>query len=615
MKRTKETKKRTTGTPKPARGAQNISNVAAAPVAGTWKRSGLLIALFVVALTICYAVLFPETLRQMEYTDNFSFTSDFFNLKISEAPGLTAWLGNFLLQFFRWPAAGAFIEALLVGMAALGCAMIPVAMKRQAYTEASILVAVGLVWFYPHYVNYELAAMFFFWAVAGFFAIKNKTWRSAYVIAFTIVGFFLTTWTLLFLFLLICALGEWFWFKTKWYAAVPVVGMGLAVAEVYVSSNVLGFIPFNKRFFSAPEFNVSRLANLALYLVPLLLLLPKRKEAKGFTAWLPSLASVLLVGITFYVSFRQTTKTFSELCFHYSNLADQHRWQQLLNEIPREDLMNSKVKRAYALMAESELGRLPDNLSLYPVYTTEDFLYSHERKQFGSNFNRQFYANIGLWNEAYHMAFEYNVMSYDGQCMGAMRDMVRYLIKMGDYKVADKVLKRLSRTSFNGSFVRTMREEMKKPAGENINKLPLRADDFIACYPFNSEMVRLLQLDPTNKKLLDYLLCGLLIDHRVGEFSVILKGFPLYKGKPLPKAYAEAAAMLEVQHQSVRPDFDYNPAYDQNFHDFYALSNRRQLTPDEQYRLNGYRNTYWYTFFFTQSQDVNPNAINHQQGN
>lgn len=574
------------------------------------KKTLFITLLFVVAVTLLYAVRYPHTLMQMEYTCNFSFSSDFVTLKLSDVPALTSWLGNFLLQFFRWPVAGAFIEALLLGAASLGCAMIPKAMGRKGYTELSLLVGAAVLWLFPHFIHSELQMAFFFWTIAGYFAIRSRVTRLVAVVCFSVVGFFLITWTQLFVFLLIAAAGEYFHFKTRWAALVPLGCIAIAVADVFVSSNVLGFIPYDARFFAKPEYNVSMWIYIALLIVPILLMLIERKGLKGAGAWVPAALAAVVAGIAICVSMNGQTKEFSELCFRYSQMADQGRWQQLLDEIPTEDLAESKMKRAYALMAESQLGSLPENIGKYPIFTPSDFLYSHEMKLFSCNFNRQFYENIGLYDEAFHMAFEYNTMAYDGVCMGALRDMTRYLVKEGDYKLADKYLTKLSKTLFNGAFVKEMRRQMTKKPKETIDKLPLRADNFVACYNFNSEMVRLLQLDPHNKKLLDYLLCGLLIDHRLKEFGVILNGFPIYQGKQLPKAYAEAAAMLTAQGVDVRPRFQYAADYDRDFKEFYSVGSKPNPTQEDVNLINRYRGTYWYNYFFMQPTDQITNGTN-----
>ena len=120
-------------------------------------------------------------------------------------------------------------------------------------------------------------------------------------------------------------------------------------------------------------------------------------------------------------------------------------------------------------------------------------------------------------------------------------------------------------------------------------------------------MVRLLQLDPKNKKLLDYLLCGLLIDHRLKEFGIIMNGFPIYQNKELPKAYAEAAAMLATQGMDLKTRFRYSPEYDRQFKDFVSVAAKNRPTSQDIEYVNRYRGTYWYNYFFMRpvTQEVN----------
>lgn len=101
-----------------------------------------------------------------------------------------------------------------------------------------------------------------------------------------------------------------------------------------------------------------------------------------------------------------------------------------------------------------------------------------------------------------------------------------------------------------------------------------------------------------------------MIDHRIDEFGIILNGFPLYQGKELPKAYAEAAALLTAQGKNLRPRFKYSTDYDDNFRRFYKAGTKKNPTEQDVEFVNQYRGTYWYNFFFTQPGDQISNGTN-----
>ena len=113
-------------------------------------------------------------------------------------------------------------------------------------------------------------------------------------------------------------------------------------------------------------------------------------------------------------------------------------------------------------------------------------------------------------------------------------------------------------------------------------------------FAFNSEMVQHVENDPNNKAALDYLLCGLLLTKRLEVFRIILNEYAdKYKDAPLPKAYAEAAAVLRLVNPSgLSPELHYDPAIDERLKEF----NKAHAAQNDA----SFRGTFWYYYFYAQ---------------
>ena len=131
-------------------------------------------------------------------------------------------------------------------------------------------------------------------------------------------------------------------------------------------------------------------------------------------------------------------------------------------------------------------------------------------------------------------------------------------------------------------------------AKSNRIKLPpYRSDTFVGAYPMPSELFRLFERNVNSKKLLDYVLCSLLLNKEVEKFGIILSRFNLYKNSEMPRAYAEALTALASRDPRARSIAGYNPDLEKYFADFSSKA-KQNNGPGE------YSNTYWAYLFFRQ---------------
>ncbi len=259
-----------------------------------------------------------------------------------------------------------------------------------------------------------------------------------------------------------------------------------------------------------------------------------------------------------------------EQLYHYARLADSHKWNDLLKTIRDDDMEMSSLGMRYMLLAESASGTLAENLFSYPVRETEDFLFRNYRTTLTCEFNRQFYDNIGIWDECFHQAQEYS-MCLPRFCLHSLCNMIDYSIKEAEWAVAEKLLTVLSQALFYDDFIADRRSRISegrrlKPA----NDAPLRQDCFVTGYSLQNEMVHLLQYHIGDSvKIQDYILCCMLIRKKLPQFIQSYRLLPHYANSTfnqLPKPFRQAIQIYESRGMALR-----NEPYGTYAHFYYNI--------------------------------------------
>ena len=304
----------------------------------------------------------------------------------------------------------------------------------------------------------------------------------------------------------------------------------------------------------------------------LILFLSPQYRPNGEKVWKPSLGkvgmgllSLLFLGITpkiysqqvafipFEERYNKWGTYFDPLTSVYSHdgeyikkcvcMANDNRWEDLLykEHIKSDAQRGNGTALRYALLAESALGTLPENLLDYPINDENLFLYPHLSNRVASPFNRLFYLNLGVYDEAFHHAQEYSLLMANGNSFSSLRQLIDYSIEEGEWDIAEKFLTVLSLSSCHKDFIKDRRAMMEK-AKKSFNKnIALRADNYVGGYPFPVEMLRLARYykdSPNRKKMVDYAICAYIIRGDYNSFMIAINSFDFYKDKELPRAYS-----------------------------------------------------------------------------
>lgn len=459
---------------------------------------------FVIGTGLC----FPHTYRALEGDDFWALTMDFWRLKLSMQPAITQWTTDFLLQFYGTPFVGAGIQAIVLGLTALLAENV----IGRWFPSRNWMRWLGLVpsLVLGYYCTFDLCLMLealsFFALLAVYQHIGLRQARLVVSLLMLPLGYMLMSMPALAVMLLAIMADEALRCHTtlwRWQLlGLPILGI---MPIIY--SQQVAFIPFKDRY---------------------------TKIGTYFDA------------VTSHVSHD------SERLHAFIHTAEDEDWYSLMVDYHcrRDAQQGDAVALRFALLAESAQGKLADNIFTYPIQEESQFLFPHKREYITCQFNRLFYRNLGIYDEAFHQAEEYYLLQRNGLCFSSLRQMVDYSIREGEWEVAEKFLHLLEKATCHGDFVRDARQQMQKARKEHREEIPLRANNFVGGYPFPVEMVYLARYykDPARRaQFMDYAMCAYLLRGDLMRFNVALHAFDVYKDRQLPQTYKDALEALQKQ--------------------------------------------------------------------
>ncbi len=446
----------------------------------------------------------PETYRALQLDSFFLFTSDYFISKLALPPALTSWCTSLLLQLFRWPWVGALLQGIV---AWLTVTFLYLLFRCKGWKGLlALLPSLLLLVFWTFSLQLQLEVLVMSLMLFLYSRLPRWWLRLALALVMLPLGFLLLNMPLLVALFLLMAVVEWVVSRHRIHVlcVAAVLLCSLILPTIY--SQRVSFIPMERRYTYITDGTPKALWNEQV----------RRNDA-----------------------------------YHrILRAAEEGRWKDMRRVIMESGMARTKMMQAYLLLAESAEGTLADNLFSYSINDAEDFFFRHERNLYTCQFNRLFYRNLGLWDECFHQAQEYFLLQPDACCFRSLTQMVDYSIREGEFAVAEKYLTILSHAPFYGDFVQEQRSRIAQQKMQKPIERPLRADNFVGGYPFASEMIRLLDYaDGNQMRILDYLLCGLLLQKKLQHFEIVFNQRPLRKGKPLPAPYEQAFRLIQSHGQ------------------------------------------------------------------
>ena len=197
----------------------------------------------------------------------------------------------------------------------------------------------------------------------------------------------------------------------------------------------------------------------------------------------------------------------------------------------------------YALLAESCLGSLPYNITLYPVRSPEDFVMFRNRGRDVCLFNMFFFRELGLPDEVFHQAMEYPLQFAD-QTHRSIRFMTEAAHLSGDEAVARK-LEQVAGEDYRHPMPPKTPTPPSQPTATQPTATeptasaaqPLRSNIFVFGDPMLTLFVRMLAADPANRRLADYAALSFVLTGNKAKCQQLLRMCPVYGEQTLPPIY------------------------------------------------------------------------------
>ena len=185
-------------------------------------------------------------------------------------------------------------------------------------------------------------------------------------------------------------------------------------------------------------------------------------------------------------------------------------------------------------------------------------------------------------------------MSPQGLSFSRLRRLIDWQTESGNLPLAQKYMDILQTSTCHNQWIKERTERISKSL--TTSKEAYKEDFIIDASSPLILLTQAVKADTTNRKALDYLLCGVLLDKDLkGFYNLFRQYFPL--GEAIPIHYQEALLVVDLMfpHLDATRNYPVTPTCRLAFEDFGVLMSQRPNT-DHVLRQK-YGNTYWYYGF------------------
>ncbi|MFQ6927998.1 MAG: DUF6057 family protein [Parabacteroides merdae] len=271
--------------------------------------------------------------------------------------------------------------------------------------------------------------------------------------------------------------------------------------------------------------------------------------------------------------------------------AEEQQWDRVLQTIHTSN-SSEAYYHPYLMLALNEKGILPEQLFHYPVQSA-DRIYFPANELGGANFNSLFAYALGLKHEALHQLAQANAMSPQGLSFSRLRRLIDWQTESGNLPWP-RNMDILQTSTCHNQWIKERTERISKSL--TTSKEAYKEDFIIDASSPLILLTQAIKADTTNRKALDYLLCGVLLDKDLkGFYNLFRQYFP--QGEAIPIHYQEALLVVDLMfpHLDATRNYPVTPTCRLAFEDFGVLMSQRPNT-DHVLRQK-YGNTYWYYGF------------------
>lgn len=285
----------------------------------------------------------------------------------------------------------------------------------------------------------------------------------------------------------------------------------------------------------------------------------------------------ILLGVGFYISATDLDCTFRERVHKVEHLAEEQKWEEILEFVTPEMVQSDAVMKRYAVLALLATDKLASRAFEYGVTTPDDFYFMERNEFIGIYFNSLLYKSLGVDDEVIHLMYLLNEHSRLGFSFRSLRAMADAYLRKGDILLAEKYLTILSHTTCHGSWLKPRWEQLAalkanpKPRPTEPSDVAIGEHGLHGQARLLNESLRLLEIYPTNKKIVDILCCGLLAIGDLQSFGKYFDKFApqAYAGQKMPAYYEDALILYSYIDNTI---YDRFPVRQSRLNDFKKFS-------------------------------------------
>jgi len=587
---------------------------------------------FILVFLYCWYYINPA-LIYFKQQPIFLFDKYFLNKFLLFPGGIAEYLSLFISQFFYSKFAGSLLITGIIFIAvALTNRLLQHFFSKQAAFLLQFIPGLILVYLHSHY-EYDLRGDFIFmvpliFALAYCRTINHKVYfRILFLMLSSLILFFFFGGTALLLFTAIIFFTEIYNGSRRFFRITAIFQLLMCLILIRIVPLTSPYINFKMAYLGilCPGMYYKPLKFLyTLYIsIPVLLLIrviiKYAWEATGLAGrftfsisdqvkkfLLPAIPIVMtgLLILIIRLSFSQTAK--DSVLIHY--YAAHGKWKSVLktsNALSTTDrTVLFEINRALY-----HLGTLPDNAFSYAQYWGENGLiltshYSHDVLMYCSDL----YYDMGHIKESLHWAYEAETKS--DQAPDVLKRIVTDNIILGDYAVAEKFLKILSKSVLHKKWAKHylpyLHNEtlIRQDALMNEKRRMMPDKDFyVSTQQPQSDLVNLLSQYPENRMALEYFMLYSLFTHDLSTVAVNINLLGKLNYKKIPTHIEEALLLV----MTLNPDFPIDlgkykisEKTKERFMGYskILIANKSDRVAAQADLFQDYGNTYWYYIYY-----------------
>lgn len=551
----------------------------------------------------------------VEQTQLFQTTGRYFTGKLAQPGGLALWIGEFLVQFFVWPYAGAAITAAL--LAAVGCRMAALVKRIAPATELYLLYLLPplALLFVQIDFNYRLQGTIAYWflllALEGYIRLKSFPARVAAAFLLPLLLFWWAgSVALLFAGCVVVwemlnrgIKGAWSWLPLAATACVAYLSVRLG----WLGEFRFAFLPDGYYY---QRLQPGRAIYYAWGVLPLIMGTAYFLRNRAVASRKKKIGALFVQVLLFILIYQWGTTVYSDPGSAFMKELDYYsrtkQWDRVI-----EKCKGPLTNYAYLCTlnrALAEKGELAERMFAFDQRGVEGLILNWDKSAAMSTLLSDLYFTMGNIALSQEMAFESYISSLGEGNPRMLQRLVETNLIYGAYPVAEKYIDVLSHTLFYQTWAEHHRlflyndEAVEKDAllGAKRKDL-LSADHLSQPQSIGIDLQRMAEHHPANQVPIQYLGAVCLLNKDLAPFKALMEKYYGTEVLPsLPLSFQEAVITLSEE----EPDYWKKFAISEEVAGKFAEYKRQVLAgkgnPSALPGLlrRSFGDTYWYYFMF-----------------